>query len=135
MPGTNLTREEAAARAQLVEVSTTEVTLRLDPATDTFAVTSRIRFDCSRPGESTFVDLIAPQVLEVVLNGRHLDLDAVVSPGRISLPDLAEHNDLEVVAEAAYMQTGEGLHRFVDPVDDEVHRLRGQLHVRGEAVE
>ncbi|MFP5366050.1 MAG: aminopeptidase N, partial [Actinomycetes bacterium] len=32
-----------------------------------------------------------------------------------------EHNELTVVADAPYMNTGEGLHRFVDPVDNEVY--------------
>jgi aminopeptidase N len=45
-----------------------------------------------------------------------------VSDGiRIQLPDLAGDNELTVVADAPYMNTGEGLHRFVDPVDNEVY--------------
>ena len=40
---------------------------------------------------------------------------------RIQLPDLAADNELLVVADAPYMNTGEGLHRFVDPVDNEVY--------------
>ncbi|HJV97653.1 MAG TPA: aminopeptidase N, partial [Arthrobacter sp.] len=40
---------------------------------------------------------------------------------RIQLPDLAATNELKVVADAPYMNTGEGLHRFVDPVDNEVY--------------
>jgi aminopeptidase N len=45
-----------------------------------------------------------------------------VSDGvRIQLPDLAADNELTVVADAPYMNTGEGLHRFVDPVDGEVY--------------
>ena len=57
----------------------------------------------------------------VTLNGRELD-PAEVSDGiRIQLPDLAADNELTVVADAPYMNTGEGLHRFVDPVDGEVY--------------
>jgi len=44
-----------------------------------------------------------------------------VSTGRIALTDLAAENELTVVAECAYMNTGEGLHRFVDPIDGEVY--------------
>ena len=52
---------------------------------------------------------------------RSLDPAAVSDGVRIQLPDLAERNELTVVADAPYMNTGEGLHRFVDPVDDEVY--------------
>ena len=39
----------------------------------------------------------------------------------IALPDLAEHNELVVDADCRYTNTGEGLHRFVDPVDGAVY--------------
>ena len=56
---------------------------------------------------------------------------ADVSDGvRIQLPDLAAANELTVVADAPYMNTGEGLHRFVDPVDNEVY-LYTQFEVPG----
>jgi aminopeptidase N len=128
VPGTNLTREEAAARAALLQVSTYDVNLDLTAGPDTFRSMTTIRFEATRPGGSTFVDLIAPTVHEVVLNGRALPVEDVVSAGRITLPDLAAHNELQVVADAAYMHTGEGLHRFVDPVDDEVY-LYSQFEV------
>ena len=57
----------------------------------------------------------------VSLNGRELDPAEVSDGVRIQLPDLAAENDLLVVADAPYMNTGEGLHRFVDPVDNEVY--------------
>ncbi len=57
----------------------------------------------------------------VTLNGTSLD-PATVSDGvRIQLDGLAAENELVVVADALYTNTGEGLHRFVDPVDDEVY--------------
>src|SRR4029079_16504231 len=65
---------------------------------------------------------------EVVLNGRSLPVHEVVSTGRIALPDLAAENELRVVADGTYMHTGEGLHRFVDPVYDEVY-LYSQFEV------
>ena len=39
----------------------------------------------------------------------------------IALPGLAAENELVVVATGRYMNTGEGLHRFVDPVDGAVY--------------
>jgi aminopeptidase N len=128
LPGINLTRDEAAARAQLLEVTGYEIDLDLTTGPQTFRSHTRVRFSTSRPGESTFIDLIAPTVLEVLLNGVALPVEEVVSSGRIALPGLAAHNELTVIADAEYMHTGEGLHRFVDPVDDEVY-LYSQFEV------
>ena len=47
---------------------------------------------------------------------------------RLALPALAAENVLVVDADCAYMRTGEGLHRFVDPVDKEVY-LYSQFEV------
>jgi aminopeptidase N len=130
VPGTNLTRDEAAARAARLTVDSYAVELDLTTGAQTFRSTTVVSFRAG-PGsedETTFIDLIAPEVLEVVLNGRSLPVAEVVSTGRIALPGLAEQNELRVVADCAYMQTGEGLHRFVDPVDDEVY-LYSQFEV------
>jgi aminopeptidase N len=120
VPGTNLTRDEAASRAALVTVHGYAIDLDLTTGSQTFRSITVATFD-AETGGSTFIDLIAPTVHEVVLNGRALRVDEVVSTGRIALSGLAEHNELRVVAECEYMHTGEGLHRFVDPVDDEVY--------------
>jgi len=128
VPGTNLTRDEAAARAALLDVRSYEIDIDLTGNEQTFRSTTRVRFDASTPGATTFVDLIAPTVHEVVLNGRSLDVGAVVSTGRIELADLADVNELLVIADGEYMHTGEGLHRFVDPVDDQTY-LYSQFEV------
>ncbi|PVU81934.1 aminopeptidase N [Cellulomonas sp. WB94] len=120
MPAENLTRDEARARAAVVAVHSYEVALDLTTGPTTFASRTTVRFTAT-PGASTFIDLIAPEVHEVVLNGRPLDPATVVAESRIALDDLTGENELVVVADAAYMNTGEGLHRFVDPVDDEVY--------------
>ena len=39
----------------------------------------------------------------------------------IRLPDLAADNELVVHADCTYTNTGEGLHRFIDPVDGGVY--------------
>jgi aminopeptidase N len=128
VPGINLTRDEARERAGLLSVTGYQIHLDLTAGDTTFTSVTQVSFTCSQPGASTFIDLIAPAVHEVVLNGRSLPVAEVVSEGRIALPDLAEQNELRVVADAAYMHTGEGLHRFVDPVDDEVY-LYSQFEV------
>lgn len=127
MPAENLTRAEARERASVVSPQSYDVTLDLTTGPATFASRTVVRFTAT-PGASTFIDLIAPAVHEVTLNGRTLDVADVFADSRIALDGLAAENELVVVADAAYMNTGEGLHRFVDPVDDEVY-LYSQFEV------
>ncbi|MEU3019114.1 aminopeptidase N [Nocardiopsis sp. NPDC007018] len=117
----NLTRDEAKERARILSVDSYAVELDLTTGDETFRSTTAVRFSSSEPGARTFVDLAAPSVRSAVLNGRELDADQLFDGERLTLPDLAAENELTVVADAAYMRTGEGLHRFVDPVDDSVY--------------
>ncbi|MFF9397202.1 aminopeptidase N [Streptomyces sp. NPDC014744] len=124
MPGTNLTREEAQERARLLTVDAYEIDLDLSGAQEggTFRSVTTVRFDSAEAGAQTFIDLVAPTVHEVELNGRTLDAEAVFHDSRIALPGLvAGSNELKVVADCAYTNTGEGLHRFVDPVDQQAY--------------
>lgn len=127
MPGENLTRAEAVERAQAVQTRAYEVGLDLTTGPTTFRSQTTVHFTAT-PGTSTFIDLVAPTVHEVVLNGQRLDPAEVFVDSRITLPNLAAKNELLVVADCAYMNTGEGLHRFVDPVDNEVY-LYSQFEV------
>ncbi|PRZ07569.1 aminopeptidase N [Isoptericola sp. CG 20/1183] len=121
MPGENLTRVEAIERARVITtVESYAVDLDLTTGPETFTSTTVIRFSAVE-GTGTFVDLVAPVLREVTLNGRSLDVTQVFADSRIALEDLAAENELRVVADCAYMNTGEGLHRFVDPVDGEVY--------------
>ncbi|TDQ48754.1 aminopeptidase N [Actinorugispora endophytica] len=113
----NLTRDEARERARILDVESYVVELDLTSDDQTFTSTTVVRFGCSEPGSGSFVDLTAPAVREIRLNGAALDPAEVFDGERISLPSLEGSNELRVVADAAYMRTGEGLHRFVDPVD------------------
>ena len=80
MPGTNLTRDEAAVRAALLEVSRYEVDLDLTSQGDTFRSVTTGPVHSAHPRQSTFIDLIAPTVHEVVLNGRPSATSARSSP-------------------------------------------------------
>ena len=121
MPGENLTRNEAQERAALIKVSSYEIDLDLTTDDKTFSSTTKVRFRANQVGASTFIDAITHSVQRVILNGIELDAAKVSDGIRIQLDDLALENELEVQATANYMNTGEGLHRFVDPVDNEVY--------------
>ncbi|QNE77376.1 aminopeptidase N [Streptomyces finlayi] len=124
MPGTNLTREEAQERARLLTVDAYEIDLDLSGAQEggTYRSVTTVRFDSAEDGAETFIDLVAPAVHEAVLNGKALDVAAVFRDSRIALKHLrAGTNELKVVADCAYTNTGEGLHRFVDPVDEQAY--------------
>ncbi len=120
MPGRNLTREQAERRARLLRVQSYEVTLDLVRSGRTFVSTSRVVFT-AEPGATTHLDLVARRVRGVELNGDVLDVADVVTDGQVELGPLAADNVVTVVAECEYSRTGEGLHRFVDPVDDETY--------------
>ncbi|ODA89484.1 aminopeptidase N [Leifsonia xyli subsp. xyli] len=127
MPGENLTRIEAQERAAIVRVHAYDIALDLTTGSETFRSTTTVRFDAAH-GSSTFIDAITRTVRSVTLNGVRLD-PAIVSDGvRIQLDGLQAENVLTVDADAIYTNTGEGLHRFVDPVDGEVY-LYSQFEV------
>ncbi|MFJ4579503.1 aminopeptidase N [Streptomyces echinatus] len=124
MPGTNLTREEARQRAELLTVDSYEIDLDLSGAQEggTYRSVTTVRFDVARGDAGSFIDLVAPAVHEVVLNGDQLDPAEVFEDSRIALTGLLQgRNVLRVVADCAYTNTGEGLHRFVDPVDEQAY--------------
>ncbi|MFJ3229672.1 aminopeptidase N [Streptomyces sp. NPDC086787] len=124
MPGTNLTRDEAQQRAKLLAVDSYEIDLDLSGAQEggTYRSVTTVRFDVAEGGGESFIDLVAPAVHEVTLNGDPLDAGTVFKDSRIALPGLlAGRNILRVVADCAYTNTGEGLHRFVDPVDEQAY--------------
>jgi aminopeptidase N len=124
VPGTNLTREEAQQRAKLLTVDSYEIDLDLSGAQEggTYRSVTTVRFDSAETGAESFIDLVAPTVHEVTLNGDPLDPAEVFRNSRIALPGLLEgRNVLRVVADCAYTNTGEGLHRFVDPVDQQAY--------------
>jgi aminopeptidase N len=120
MPRPDLTRIEAEARASVVVAPSYEVDLDLTGERDTFRSATVVRFRATR-GASTFIESTTVEIHELTLNGRLLDPAEVGDGWRIRLDDLEEQNELRVVSTRAYTNTGEGLHRFVDPVDGAVY--------------
>ena len=126
MPAPNLTRDQARERAALLEVESYTVELDLtdglgQPGEATFGSRTTVRFTGRAPGASTFIDIVARSVESAELNGVALDVSGYTAEAGIELPELAAENELTVVATCEYMNTGEGLHRFVDPVDKGVY--------------
>ena len=127
MPGENLTRIEAQERRAIVDTQSYEIALDLTKGAEVFGSRTVVHFTATE-GASTFIDLIAGEVREITLNGVALDLASVFADSRIALDGLAAQNELVVDADCLYTNTGEGLHRFVDPVDGEVY-LYSQFEV------
>ena len=119
MSSTNISRLEASERSAVVQAQNYDVELDLSTRDDTFGSRTTVHFT-AREGSSTWIDFIAPKVQRIELNGESLDT-SIHDGFRIPLHNLKSHNVLIVEAEAAYMNTGEGMHRFIDPVDDEVY--------------
>ncbi|MEY3625180.1 MAG: aminopeptidase, partial [Actinomycetota bacterium] len=119
MPGENLTRLEAQQRAEILNVHRYQVHLDVSEDSKYFSSDTTIEFD-AKAGSSSFIDAITHQVSLIELNGEVLD-NALSDGVRISLPNLQTSNRLRIKAVGIYSNTGEGLHKFVDPVDGEVY--------------
>ncbi|WKG12729.1 aminopeptidase N [Nocardia sp. PE-7] len=113
----NLTRSETAARSAAVTVRDYRVDLDLSEATDQtragFATTTTVVFDATV--EQTWLDFIGLAVDSVTVNGADVAVD--YDGARLTVAGLAETNVVVVRATGAYSRSGEGLHRFLDPVD------------------
>lgn len=121
----NLTRDQAVERAALVTVDSYRINLDLTdgdgkPGERTFRSVTTVEFD-ALAGADTYIDIAADRIHSAVLNGRDIDVSAYDESIGIPLSGLAAHNVLVVDADCRYSNTGEGLHRFVDPVDGEVY--------------
>src|SRR5664279_2478349 len=122
----NLTRDDASMRAELLRVDSYDIALDLTdgggkPSDRSFRSTATINFTAARVGESTFVDVIADSFYSVTLNGGEVDVSGYRPRDGITLSGLQADNVLVVDAELLYTNTGEGLHRFVDPLDGETY--------------
>ena len=101
---TNLTRKDAQARAELISNVRYDIAVDITGA-DEFTTVSTVHFD-SKAGTTHF-DLVAA--------GFEATLDGEETGRELSLDDGA--HTLVVTSHDAYNRTGEGLHKFTDPVD------------------
>ena len=117
---TNLRHEEAAWRASVCQVTSShvaiDVTTAIDPSEVAFTVHCRMHLHIRRPVEGLWVDFVGQGVDSLSIDGR---LVAVIWDGaRIALPVLDPGGHVvEIGAHGLYSNSGQGLHRFHDPVD------------------
>ena len=116
----NITRADAQSRAGVIKNPSYTVALTIDGLGDTYSCVASINFD-AKNGAETWLDLISPLVDSVWLNGSELKVSEVFDGSRIKLTNLKDKNTVQVKANCSYMNTGEGLHRHIDPVDNEVY--------------
>jgi aminopeptidase N len=121
----NLTRDQAVERAALVTVDSYQINLDLTdgsgaPGERTFRSTTTVVFD-ALAGADMVIDIAADNIRSATLNGRELDVSEYDESTGIPLRGIADRNVVVVDADCRYSNTGEGLHRFVDPVDDETY--------------
>ncbi|MFD7435220.1 aminopeptidase N [Streptomyces sp. NPDC059861] len=115
-----LTRDEAQARAQLIDVRHYGVDLDLTTGDETFDSLTVIGFT-ARTDADTFVELKPAELRSVTLDGQPLDPETL-DGNRLPLKNLtAGDHELRVDAVMRYSRTGEGMHRFTDPTDGETY--------------
>ena len=115
-----LTRNEARDRAALLTVRSYTVHLDFTCGEEVFGSSTVIAFDCAEPGAETFVEIRPETLRGATLNGGTVDT-SLFAEGRLPLSGLLGRNELRLDADMRYSRTGEGVHRFVDPADDEVY--------------
>ena len=119
MPGTNIKQVEAAERSTIVKTESYRIDLDLTTGAENFRVKTTVKFSGLKPGATTYIDCVGSKVLSAKLNG--VDFDPKFDGETIYLPPIAADNLLEIEHDGIYSNSGEGLHRFVDPADNEVY--------------
>jgi aminopeptidase N len=119
VPGTNIKQVEATERSALIKVTSYAIDLDLTTGAENFRVKTTVKFAGLKPGATTYIDCVGARVISAKLNGA--DFDPRFDGETIYLPALAAENILEIEHDGVYSNSGEGLHRFVDPADDEVY--------------
>ncbi|MDG9725452.1 MULTISPECIES: aminopeptidase N [unclassified Streptomyces] len=118
-----LTRDEAQTRARLLDVHHYTIDLDLTRGDDTFDSHTVIRFTVRGQTDTTdtFVEVKPAELRTATLDGHPLD-PATLDENRLALKNLTpgEH-ELRVEAAMRYSSTGEGMHRFTDPTDNETY--------------
>lgn len=128
MTSINLTRIEAQQRAEMLDVTHYDIALDLTTApinspdeAATFSSTTTLSLKVKKAG-STFIDLRDATIGRVLVDGADVTNETSYSSEEGLVLSL-EEGDHEVIVEAdcAYTKNGQGLHRFVDPADNQTY--------------
>ena len=117
---TNLRHEEAAWRSSVCQVPSTHVAVDVTRAIDrheaAFSVRCLMSLDIRQRTEGLWVDFVGQAVDSLSIDGQPAPV--IWDGARIELPvlDPGEHT-VEIAARGLYSNSGQGLHRFHDPVD------------------
>ena len=109
-----ITRDEAARRRAMLEITSYDVTLDLTAGAETFLSRTVVRFT-SRGGD-TFLDVQPRELRSVTLDGAAVDVESW-DRGRVPLRTSEGEHEVVVEAVMGFRNDGEGLHRAVDPAD------------------
>jgi aminopeptidase N len=115
----NLTHTEAGVRSASISVDSYDVELDLTLGEQFFSSRSTVEFT-SRDQQSIFLEIEPQSLHSIRLNGRPVDVDSWHA-GRVHLSPDRQHNVVAVEATMTYSHDGEGLHRYVDPLDGQVY--------------
>ncbi|MEU8624142.1 aminopeptidase N [Streptomyces sp. NPDC048669] len=115
-----LMRDEAQTRAQFLDVQRYTIDLDLTAGEETFDSRTLIRFTALADGD-TFVEIKPATLRSISLDGHPLD-PADLDGNRFPLTALTSgEHELRIDAAMRYSRTGEGMHRFTDPTDNETY--------------
>ena len=118
-----LRRDETADRAAGIRLHSVSVDVDLRSARDleepTYPTSATLTFDAAAGHDATWIDFIGHSVDGVVVNGEPQAVDW--DGARVRVRGLEPRNVVTVRGRALFSRSGEGLHRFADPVDGEVY--------------
>ncbi|MEJ1087711.1 aminopeptidase N [Microbacterium sp. Mu-80] len=121
MSSANLTRDETAHRSASITLRDVRVELDLTGAPEHartgFPSTTTLTFEART--ETTWLDFIGESVTRVTVNSEEREVH--YDGARIAIDGLAAENTVRIEAVAAYSRSGEGMHRFTDPVDGQTY--------------
>lgn len=117
---TNLSRAEALWRSQVLSVQELAVVIDLtsapDPQATGFAVRSELTLQVLTPCSGAWIDFLGEEVVSLSVDDHPVQVSW--DGARVALPDLeAGEHRVAVEARGRYSNSGQGLHRFHDPVD------------------
>ena len=119
----NLTQDETRQRSRDICVERYQISIDLAqaPVIDetTYPVCTSIVFDSSV--RQTWIDYLGQAVEAVIVNGDEVPVD--FDGARIAISGLVcgATNVVTIRSRSEFSRTGQGMHRFVDPVDDAVY--------------